>query len=96
MMVATGKGIYLAVGKNPIHPSFADQLVAIPLADPSAFIEVHIAWRKDESSPAILSFLDTARELFKHVSGVLDLRPDGNSLFLGSPLRQDRRSKSGH
>jgi DNA-binding transcriptional LysR family regulator len=97
MMVATGKGIYLAVGKNPIHPSFADQLVAIPLADPSAFIEVHIAWRKDESSPAISSFLDTARGLFKHVSGVLDLRPDASSLFLTPSARHDRRgSKSTH
>jgi DNA-binding transcriptional LysR family regulator len=95
MMVATGRGIYLAVGKNPIHPSFADQLVAIPLADPSAFIEVHIAWRKDESSPAILSFLDTARGLFKHVSGVLDLRPDASSLFVTPSERQHRRgSKS--
>jgi DNA-binding transcriptional LysR family regulator len=81
MMVATGKGVYLAVGKNPIHPSFAEQLIAIPLADPAAFVEVHIAWRKDEASPAILSFLDTARGLFKNVSGVLDLRPDANSLF---------------
>ena len=95
MMVATGKGIYLAVGKNPIHPSFAEQLVAVPLADPSAFIEVHIAWRKDESSPAILSFLDTARGLFKQVSGVLDLRPDASSLFIAPSERQQRpRSKS--
>jgi DNA-binding transcriptional LysR family regulator len=95
MMVATGRGVYLAVGKNPIHPSFADQLVAIPLADPPAFIEVHIAWRKDESSPAILSFLDTARGLFKQVSGVLDLRPDASSLFVAPAKRQQRlRSKS--
>jgi DNA-binding transcriptional LysR family regulator len=94
MMVATGRGIYLAVGKNPIHPSFADQLVAIPLADPSAFIEVHIAWRKDESSPAILSFLDTARGLFKHVSGVLDLRPDASSLFVTPSERQHRRGST--
>ena len=94
MMVATGRGIYLAVGKNPIHPSFADQLVAIPLADAPAFIEVHIAWRKDESSPAILSFLDTARGLFKHVSGVLDLRPDASSLFITPSERQQRRSST--
>jgi DNA-binding transcriptional LysR family regulator len=95
MMVATGKGIYLAVGKNPIHPSFADQLVAVPLADTSAFIEVHIAWRRDESLPAVLSFLDTARGLFKQVSGVLDLRPDASSLFIAPSERQPRlRSKS--
>src|SRR5215831_1232983 len=95
MMVATGRGVYLAVGKNPIHPSFADQLTAIPLADPSAFVEVHIAWRKDESSPAVSSFLDTARGLFKQVSGVLDLRPDASSLFIAPSERQQRRrSKS--
>jgi DNA-binding transcriptional LysR family regulator len=94
MMVATGKGIYLAVGKNPIHPSFADQLVAIPLADPLAFVEVHIAWRKDEASPAILNFLDTARRLFQEVSGVLDLRPEVTSLFPVLSRRDRRRSES--
>jgi DNA-binding transcriptional LysR family regulator len=92
MMVATGRGIYLAVGKNPIHPSFADQLTAIPLAEPAAFVEVHIAWRRGESSSAILSFLDTARGLFKNVSGVLDLRPDASSLFITASERQRRRS----
>lgn len=94
MMVATGRGIYLAVGKNPIHPSFADQLIAIPLAEPAAFVEVHIAWRKAESSPAVLSFLDTARGLCRNVSGVLDLRPDASSLFTTPSERQQRpRSK---
>lgn len=95
MMAATGRGVYLAVGKNPIHPSFSDQLTAIPLADPAAFVEVHIAWRKGESSAAVVSFLDTARGLFKQVSGVLDLRPDANSLFIAPSERQQRRrSKS--
>jgi DNA-binding transcriptional LysR family regulator len=95
MMVATGRGIYLAVGKNPIHPSFADQLIAIPLAEPASFVEVHIAWRKGESSSAILSFLDTARGLLKNVSGVLDLRPDASSLFIAASEHQHkRRSKS--
>jgi len=91
MMVATGKGIYFAVGKNPIHPSFADQLVAIPLADPAAFIEVHVAWRKDEASPAILSFLEMTRAFFKRVPVGLDLRPGASSLFLTISAGQDRR-----
>ncbi len=74
MMVASGRGIYVAVGKNPCHPSFTDQLVALPLYEPSASIEVHLAWRKGDSSATILNFLDTSRALLGRISGVLDMR----------------------
>jgi len=46
MMAASGKGVVLAVGKNPSHPSFADRLVALPLREPLATLEVHVAWRR--------------------------------------------------
>ncbi len=61
MMTASGKGIVLAVGRNPSHPSFADQLVTLPLREPLATLDVHVAWRRTESSPTTLNFLDTAR-----------------------------------
>jgi DNA-binding transcriptional LysR family regulator len=74
MMVASGRGIYVAVGKNPCHPSFADQLVALPLSDPAAFIEVHLAWRKGDSSTTILNFINTSRALLGRTSGIQDMR----------------------
>jgi DNA-binding transcriptional LysR family regulator len=68
MMVASGRGIYFAVGKSPIHPSFAERLVAVPLRDSSASIEVTIAWRKGESAPAILNFIESARKRLRRIS----------------------------
>jgi len=69
MMVVSGRGIYFAVGKSPIHPSFADRLVAVPLRDSLASIEVSIAWRKGESTPAILHFIESARKRLRRISG---------------------------
>jgi DNA-binding transcriptional LysR family regulator len=74
MMVASGRGIYVAVGKNPCHPSFADQLIALPLSDPSAFIEVHLAWRKSDTSATILNFINTSRAMLGRTSGIQDMR----------------------
>jgi DNA-binding transcriptional LysR family regulator len=61
MMTASGKGIVLAVGRNPTHPSFADQLVTLPLREALATLDVHVAWRRTEASPTIANFIRTAR-----------------------------------
>jgi DNA-binding transcriptional LysR family regulator len=74
MMTASGKGIFLAVGKNPTHPSFADRLTVLPLREPQAIIEVHTAWRRDETSPTILNFIQTAKSLLQNVNRVQDMR----------------------
>lgn len=74
MMAASGKGLFIAVGKNPLHPSFSDQLVALRLDEPSAFVEVHVIWRRGESSQTIFNFIDTARGLLQRVSGIVDMR----------------------
>lgn len=63
MLIASGRGITLAVGKNPTYPSFADQLIALPLREPRASLEVHLAWRKSETLSTILKFIDTARTM---------------------------------
>ena len=65
ILVDSGKGIYVAVGKNPIHPSFADRLISLPLAEPSAISEVDIVWRKDEQSRLILDFVQFTTERFQ-------------------------------
>ncbi len=66
ILVDSGKGIYIAVGKNPIHPSFADRLISLPLAEPSAISEVYIVWRKDEQAKLILDFVQFTTERFQH------------------------------
>ena len=74
MMAASGKGVFIAVGKNPCHPSFADQLVALNLREPLATLEVHASWRRGESSSTILNFIETTRTLLQRGGRVLDMR----------------------
>jgi DNA-binding transcriptional LysR family regulator len=84
MMTASGKGVFLAVGKNPCHPSFADRLVALNLREPLATLEVHAAWRRGETSSTILAFVETAKNLLQRESQVLDMR---NFSRIGQPIR---------
>lgn len=64
VLVDSGKGIYVAVGNNPIHPSFVDRLISVPLADPSATSDVFVVWRKDEQARLILDFVQFTRDTF--------------------------------
>lgn len=63
--VASGKGIYLGVGALLSHPVHGSGISAVPLDEPGAQVEVHIAWRRGEGSPAVLAFLDSARKVFE-------------------------------
>jgi DNA-binding transcriptional LysR family regulator len=64
VLVDSGKGIYIAVGSHPCHPSFADRLAVIPLADRGARVEAHVAWRKSERARAVLNFIGITRQVF--------------------------------
>jgi len=64
ILVESGKGVYLTVGDNPYHPSFADRLVALPVSDPSAVMPVHVVWRKDEQAKTTLEFVKHALSVF--------------------------------
>src|SRR5581483_12167686 len=66
ILVDSGKGIYIGVGNNPIHPSFVDRLISLPLAEPSATSDVFIVWRKDEQARLILDFVQFTRDKFQH------------------------------
>lgn len=68
LTIASGRGITIAVGRNPAHPSFGDRLVAVPLREPSAWIDVCIARRKEESVPTILNFFDSACKMVQRSS----------------------------
>jgi len=74
ILVASGKGVYLAVGRNPIHPAFADRLITLPLRETSAVTEVHVAWRRDEQAKAAMEFVQFTRNQFKSKAHLLDPR----------------------
>jgi len=64
MLVASGRGIFIV---PPRGLKVSDDLATVPLDEPSATIEVVMAWRKGERSAAVLNFLETAKSVFAHV-----------------------------
>lgn len=64
-LVASGKGIYVLAGNPMRFPNFGTGIVAIPLDEPIS-LEVYLAWRKRETSPAACRFLETARCILAH------------------------------
>lgn len=87
ILVDSGKGIYIAVGRNPIHPAFMDRLVALPLKEPSAVMEVHVVWRRDEQARTTLDFVEFTRRAFQSKGGFV---PDHNITHPGRDKRQIR------
>ena len=71
ILVDSGKGIYIAVGRNPIHPSFTDRLIVLPLNEPSAVTDVHLVWRRDEQSKTTLDFVKFTRDALQHNTGLV-------------------------
>ena len=68
-MVDSGKGIFTAIGASMRHPYFADRLIVVPIAEPGAYVEAHIAWRQKESVKAVLNFVEFTRRFFKKRGG---------------------------
>jgi DNA-binding transcriptional LysR family regulator len=71
ILVDSGKGIYVAVGVNPIYPAFADRLTTLPLEDPNAVTDVHVVWRRDEQSKTTLDFVQFTRNGFQRRTGLM-------------------------
>jgi DNA-binding transcriptional LysR family regulator len=74
LTIASGRGVAIAVGGSPAHPSFGNRLVAVPLREPLGWVDVCIVWRKGESAPTVLNFIDSARELLQGTRRIADLR----------------------
>ena len=87
ILVDSGKGIYIAVGRNPIHPSFTDRLIVLPLDEPSAVTDVHLVWRRDEQSKTALDFVKFTRDALQHQTGLVL-----NHNFSGNKENRDRLS----
>jgi DNA-binding transcriptional LysR family regulator len=71
MLVALGKGVYIGTksqmgtGTFTCYPVFANRIVAVPLEDSGANVQVRLAWRKGERSKTVLGFLEMARYIIK-------------------------------
>jgi DNA-binding transcriptional LysR family regulator len=64
VMVASGRAIYIGVGALTTRSVEGIDLAAVRLDELDAEIDIYMAWRKDEASPAVLSFLNSARRIF--------------------------------
>jgi DNA-binding transcriptional LysR family regulator len=66
IMVATGKAIFIGAGAIVTRSVHGIDLASVRLNETEAKIEVYMAWRKDEDSAAVLSFLDSVRRVLRH------------------------------
>ena len=86
IQVASGKGIYIGLGTLL---SFGDTpgIVMVPLDEPAATLPVCLVWRASESSPVVLQFIESVRELFQAVPGTNRARA-----ALGRPSKRRERA----
>ncbi len=68
IMVASGKAIFIGAGAIVNRSVSGVELAAARLNEPEAKIGVYIAWRKDEKSAAIFTFLDSVHRVFRHLT----------------------------
>lgn len=65
ILLASGKAVYVGAGTARIYLTRSNELIARQLDEQGAAIEVHVAWRKGEKSPAILAFVESARKVLR-------------------------------
>ncbi len=65
MLLACRKGISIIPDEIACRPAPGSEVAVVPLDEPDATTEVHVVWRKNESSRAVLAFLDIVRCVFR-------------------------------
>ena len=65
VLLTCHKGIFIMPDEVACRPASGSEIVAVPLDEPNAKIDVLMAWRKAEKSAAVFAFLDTARRVFR-------------------------------
>lgn len=63
ILLAANKGIFILADEAPARAGCSAVGIVLPIDDPDAKIAVHLAWRRNESSPAVLAVVDTARKI---------------------------------
>jgi DNA-binding transcriptional LysR family regulator len=64
LLLAAHRGIFIAADEAPARTALGCAAAAVPLDEPDGKVEVHMAWRKNESSGAVLAFLESVRRVF--------------------------------
>jgi len=65
VLVACRKGIFILPDELAHRPPAGSEVVAIPLDEPHARIEVCMIWRKHEASTAVLTLLESMRRILR-------------------------------
>jgi DNA-binding transcriptional LysR family regulator len=63
ILLTCRKGIFILPDEIACRPPTDGGVIALPLDEPDASIEVHVGWRKNEKSPIVLSFLNSVRRV---------------------------------
>ncbi len=71
MLVASGQGVYVCVGVPLTSPQPTSGIAVVPIADPSATIEICVVWRKTEQSSAVTRFMEAVVGVFPRTAGAL-------------------------
>lgn len=64
MLVASGEGYYIGVASPFTQSHRVSGVAVVPLDDPDARLEVHIAWKKSDTSRAMREFVRSAPAAF--------------------------------
>jgi DNA-binding transcriptional LysR family regulator len=59
------KGILILPDEAASRPVSGSETAAVPLDEPNAKIDVYMAWRKNEKSPAVFAFIEAARRILR-------------------------------
>src|SRR5215469_3397246 len=76
ILIASGKAVYIGAGTAETYVSQSTGLIARELDEPGAAIEVHVASRKGERSPAVLAFVESARKVLRLSKHAGRFRPE--------------------
>ncbi|MGA9885451.1 MAG: LysR substrate-binding domain-containing protein [Candidatus Acidiferrales bacterium] len=64
VLLAAHRGIFIVADETPARMVLGCAAAAVPLEEPEAKVEVHMAWRKGEGSGAVLAFMESVRRTF--------------------------------
>lgn len=64
VLLTCHKGIFIMPDEVACRPAQGSEVIAVPLDEPNAKIDVHIAWRRLEKSATVMALVDTSRRVF--------------------------------
>jgi DNA-binding transcriptional LysR family regulator len=62
-LLAANKGTFIVADEASLRADSSNVAVVVPIDDPDARIDLHMAWRRNEKSATVLSVVDTARKM---------------------------------